>query len=99
LLQKREWLLGKCDSLHTLDSKYTEIERRPLPDFATFVEQYYSNNRPVIFTAAVDHWKALSGLFDDVGNIGDDYMDMSRLLDHGYLWFGPRERSHPSIMI
>ena len=162
LLQKREWLLGKCDSLHALDSKYAEIERRPLPDFATFVEQYYSKNRPVIFTGAVEHWKALqqwtpdhlaqtygdalveiqygrdtnpmyeqqsyqhrrkiplgeyvkmllssgssnnmymtannfgvtnqalSGLFDDVGNLGDGYLDMSRLLDQGYLWFGPK---------
>lgn len=162
LLQRREWLLGMCDSLHALDAKYTEIERRPLPDFATFVEQYYSKNRPVIFTGAVDHWKALqrwtphylqeaygnalveiqygrdsnpqyeqqsyqhrrqvpmgefvnmvlkaessnnmymtannfgvtnkalSGLFDDVGNLGDGYLDMPRLLEHGYLWFGPK---------
>ncbi|MEQ5837730.1 cupin-like domain-containing protein [Marinobacter sp. NFXS9] len=60
LLQKRNWLLQTADALGRLDRHYAgEIEVRQVPDFQTFVEQYYSKMRPVVLKGGVDHWPAL----------------------------------------
>ena len=161
LLKKREWLLQTYDQLQALGPQYGAIERTELPSVSDFIENYYSKNKPVIFTGAVEHWKALrnwtpeyfsdhygasqieiqfgrdteaqyerhsyklkknvsvaeyvdmikadsptnsfymtannfevtnsnlSGLFDDISDIGDGYLDVTKFKSQGYIWFGP----------
>lgn len=56
-LRKREWLLLTLSDMYKRKEKYA-IERIPLPPFKDFLRDYYDENRPVIFTQAVDHWPA-----------------------------------------
>ena len=58
-LDKRNWLLETCNSLSTLDKRYsTCIEKRSTPDFPEFVKEYYSKHLPVVLTGGFDHWPA-----------------------------------------
>lgn len=60
ILKKREWLLNTCNTLASLDKRYSEkIEKRKTPDFQTFIHEYYSKHLPVVLTHGVDHWPAL----------------------------------------
>lgn len=59
VLRKREWLLDTSDELARLDGRYTgAVERRPVPDFPTFLRDYYSKQLPVVLMGGVEHWRA-----------------------------------------
>lgn len=57
-LQRREALLKTFDALNQNLESYTKIEKVPLPDFQTFLKEYYYQNRPGHFTGGTDHWEA-----------------------------------------
>lgn len=57
-LQRREALLKTLDALNQNLESYTKIEKVPLPDFQTFLKEYYYQNRPGHFTGGTDHWEA-----------------------------------------
>ncbi|MCH7296480.1 cupin-like domain-containing protein [Acinetobacter higginsii] len=59
LLKKRNWLLHTLDRFARLNPEYQQIKRVSKPDFADFIQQYYSRNLPVILTDAIQHWPAL----------------------------------------
>lgn len=59
LLKKRNWLLHTLDRFARLNPEYQQIKRVSKPDFADFIQQYYSRNLPVILTDAILHWPAL----------------------------------------
>ncbi|NNP78031.1 cupin [Acinetobacter sp. Ac_3412] len=59
LLKKRNWLLHTLDRFARLNPEYQQIKRISKPDFADFIQQYYSRNLPVILTDATQHWPAL----------------------------------------
>lgn len=59
-LQKRNWLLDTVDHLAGLNPGYaTRIDKIKAPDFAYFIQHYYSQHRPVVLTHGIDHWPAL----------------------------------------
>ncbi|WP_053981903.1 cupin-like domain-containing protein [Marinagarivorans algicola] len=58
-LDKRNWLLDVCDQLSRLNShELSEVEKREVPTFQIFVDEYYSVHRPVVLTNGFDHWPA-----------------------------------------
>lgn len=59
LLKKRNWLLHTLDRFARLNPEYQQIKRVSKPDFADFIQQYYSRNLPVILTDAIQHWPSL----------------------------------------
>lgn len=65
ILNRRHWLLMTLGDLALLDPRCQEVERRSTPDFQTFLRDYYSANRPVILTDAIDHWPAKTQLTPD----------------------------------
>ncbi len=54
--RKREWLLETLDSLAALEPR--PVERCKTPSLARFCQEYYSRNRPVILTDAIEAWPA-----------------------------------------
>jgi len=58
-LVKLESLLAVQRSLANLSSEHGAIARRPTPDAAEFLENYYSANRPVVITGVVNEWDAM----------------------------------------
>lgn len=59
-LDKRNWLLNTYDQLAALDSRYSgSIEVREVPDFESFLLEYYSKGLPVILKGGIDSWPAL----------------------------------------
>ncbi|HEX7323887.1 MAG TPA: cupin-like domain-containing protein [Rhodanobacteraceae bacterium] len=55
-LQKREWNLSIQHRLNKLLPD--TVERRRTPSSAVFLRDYYTANRPVIITGAMEHWSA-----------------------------------------
>ncbi len=58
ILKKRNSLLKSLDHFHRLDPDYLTLEKKPVPPFAEFLREYYSKNRPGLFSGAADHWPA-----------------------------------------
>lgn len=57
-LRNREWLLLSLDKINQLDDSYLQIKKAPLPSFEHFKLNYYSKNRPAIFTSGIEQWPA-----------------------------------------
>jgi len=161
-LRRRESLLTTLDSLHQNVEGYTKIQKVPLPDFQTFLKEYYYQNKPGHFSGSIEHWEARkwtpesllekigadtlveiqtgresdpeyeknslkhkeeiafgefvkrikdvdssndfyltannkalgNGLFkkltNDLGNIGDGYLDLTKTEERQFLWIGPK---------
>lgn len=59
-LKKREWLLSSLDQMAQLNPYYhQQIPRIITPKFHDFIQNYYSQHRPVILTQGIEHWAAL----------------------------------------
>ncbi len=58
VLGRRESLLKTLDLLYQHQDGYTEIKKTPLPDFQTFLKEYYYKNKPGHFTGGTEHWAA-----------------------------------------
>ncbi len=57
---KQRWLLQVMGQLNQLNDHISStIDCIETPDFATFLEQYYSQMRPVILKGGIQHWPAL----------------------------------------
>lgn len=54
--RKLEWLLRVYHHTYNQSAYAHTIERRASLDNQEFIEQYYSNNRPVILTDVLKHW-------------------------------------------
>ncbi|MGE0711959.1 MAG: cupin-like domain-containing protein [Planctomycetota bacterium] len=60
-LARRDWLLGALDALRRLDPERLapeRLERRPLPDLATFVREHYAPSAPAVFADVAAGWPA-----------------------------------------
>lgn len=60
LARKLESILAVQRELAALSPRASEIERRRKLNKAEFLEEFYSRNRPVVFTGLIKDWKALS---------------------------------------
>lgn len=57
-LDKNRWITSTLGQLEQFGSG--TIERRKTIESRTFFEEFYSRNRPLILTRAIEHWHALS---------------------------------------
>lgn len=160
-LHKREALLKTLDFYQRMNPDHLKLTRKKLPPYASFIKDYYSQNRPGLFKNAADHWPAmqwtpqkllekvggdtmvevqynresnknyeldsiahkkqmrfdefiagveskvtndfyltannsalknsvLRKLLDDIGTLGDGYIDMQNMDGHMFLWIGPK---------
>lgn len=58
-LKKRDWMLAMYRKLNRLHPSSNRVERRHKLSREAFLNEYYSANRPVIITGAMDDWPAM----------------------------------------
>ena len=78
-LKKREWLIASLDQLAQLNPQYNKkIPRIKTPSFQIFMQNYYSQHRPVILQHGIDHWPALKKWTPDyfAKTIGDGIIEV-----------------------
>jgi hypothetical protein len=69
---RREWTMRSLDALKRLDEKYLTLERIDVPEFSTFLTQYYAANKPVVFQNAFSDWPAASWTPEHLAEIAGD---------------------------
>lgn len=58
--ERRDWMMKALEQMQRLNPGLGQINTAALPEFNDFIQQYYANNRPVVFKQAYQHWPAAS---------------------------------------
>ncbi len=80
---------GRAGDPRYEERSHRHKERMALGDFLSAVQGGPSNDLYMTANNGAVNGEALAPLFDDVGPLGDGYLDLARVREQGFVWIGP----------